>query len=1119
MAMQQLIKTTAIAISYILLGILSLRELNANQYVSGFWLPSGLVAALALQWGYRPLVGIFFGEMITGFIYGHGPLWMPIAVALSQVLQGLIICLLAPRLMKGKDIFISLANLGGFLAAVSVAIAVHTFFGGWLIPQWAGREIMPFPWFIGGLSGAIVVAPLLLSWLSAFRERPKIPWIESAAMILAAVVGVNMLNLPLLESIRGLWIIVFTSFLFWGAFRFPPTVATAMNAFLVELFIFIPPNIWKQMFQLAPASIRVVNVPILMTTYLVIALAILVVNGDRQKLTQQLKKMNCQLLEQVEQKTTELDQAQAELAKTALAVTEGIPVGTYTMVLPPGESVAKFSFMSERFLELSGLDREEAKTNPLKAFNGVHPDDREAWIALNAESFAKKTPFSGVTRSIVKGEVRWLQAESVPRQLADGSTIWEGVLTDITQTKLYEQQLQQANAEITALNQDLEDRVKKRTAELEKSQAQFQRLVEDIGDQFVIFSHTVEGVLLYVSGGFEAIFGIEVKSVLGKSWVSAINWYPDSLALVTREERKLIDGDIRTQQFEMGFTRPDSKQRIVKIIQHPVYDQAGNIIAIEGVLEDITKRKKFITALAASEAKFRTFIETANDLIFSIDCNACFTYLSPNTVDILGYSPEELQGIPYANIVHSDDLPQCHLAFQRLMDGHRVWGLEYRVRRKDDAWRWHSTSLTPKFDPQGEVVGLFGFALDYTDRKLAELKQQQLNRELLKANQLKDEFLAMMSHELRTPLNSVLGMTESLQEEIFGPLNDRQQGMLQVIEESGAHLLDLINDILDLSKMEAGQMELTVKPTAVQALSKASLKFVQSQALKKQIQLIDNIPAELPNLEVDERRIRQVLINLLTNAVKFTPEGGTVTVSAALVSPEVDLKYSQMRLVVRDTGIGISPDNLQKLFKPFIQIDSALNRQYEGTGLGLSLVKSIVQLHGGEVGVSSEEGVGSCFWFTVPCVETPMDSFGHQGTVVEGLELTDDSPETQSTQPTTRPILLVARDLKKLISIESYLTAKGYCVKVVTLETAIAIGTEQLPWCWVLVMEEADPDFVTLIHACRQSPPCAQTPMIVALANGQEGIDPQPYLAAGANHYLEPPLKLRDLVRCIQQLT
>ncbi len=246
-------------------------------------------------------------------------------------------------------------------------------------------------------------------------------------------------------------------------------------------------------------------------------------------------------------------------------------------------------------------------------------------------------------------------------------------------------------------------------------------------------------------------------------------------------------------------------------------------------------------------------------------------------------------------------------------------------------------------------------------------QQTQLNEELLKATRLKDEFLATMSHELRTPLNAILGMTESLQEAIYGPLQPPQIQALQTIEKSGFHLLDLINDILDVAKIEAGEIRLDCHPIPVRSLCQSSLLFVQPQAAKKGLELCLACPSGLPDLKVDERRIRQVLINLLNNAVKFTPQGGTVTLAVETCS-ETDQPPTKLRLTVSDTGIGIAPDYLERIFTPFFQVESALNRRYEGTGLGLTLVKQIVALHGGTVSVHSTLDEGSHFSLDLPCL-------------------------------------------------------------------------------------------------------------------------------------------------------
>ena len=224
-----------------------------------------------------------------------------------------------------------------------------------------------------------------------------------------------------------------------------------------------------------------------------------------------------------------------------------------------------------------------------------------------------------------------------------------------------------------------------------------------------------------------------------------------------------------------------------------------------------------------------------------------------------------------------------------------------------------------------------------------------------------------MSHELRTPLNAILGMSEALQEELFGALNSRQLNAIATIEQSGQHLLSLINDILDVSKISAGKLELNITEVSLTELCRSSLILVKQQAIDRQIYIDTHLPYDLDRIVVDERRMRQVLINLLNNAVKFTAKGGLVTLSVRLKLLEVDGRQGNwLCFSVTDTGIGIDSADRSKLFQPFIQLDSSLNRKYPGSGLGLVLVKQIVELHGGDVTLDSEVGVGSCFTVTLP---------------------------------------------------------------------------------------------------------------------------------------------------------
>ena len=417
-----------------------------------------------------------------------------------------------------------------------------------------------------------------------------------------------------------------------------------------------------------------------------------------------------------------------------------------------------------------------------------------------------------------------------------------------------------------------------------------------------------------------------------------------------------------------------------------------------------------------------------------------------------------------------------------------------------------------------------------TQQHLTEINQRLAvsNEELARATRLKDEFLANMSHELRTPLNAILGMTEGMQEQVFGKISNAQIKALQTIERSGSHLLELINDILDVAKIESGQIELEYSTISVAALCQSSLTFIKQQALKKSIQLETKLPTNLPEINVDERRIRQVLINLLNNAVKFTPDGGHITLEVscqplsadALSSAPVDNPLAlglnnYLHIAVRDTGIGIAPENISKLFQPFIQIDSALNRQYQGTGLGLALVKRIVEMHGGKVMLSSELGVGSCFTVSLPYAELVCSS----GSVAIECQTEEMSCESVQSQQPLPLILLVEDNEANIITISSYLTAKGYVIVLANNgEEAIALAQSSKPDLILMDMQMPVMDGLEATRQIRQIPSLDHVPIIAITALAMEN-DVERCLAAGANDYLSKPIKLRQLTKIIQQFS
>ncbi len=463
---------------------------------------------------------------------------------------------------------------------------------------------------------------------------------------------------------------------------------------------------------------------------------------------------------------------------------------------------------------------------------------------------------------------------------------------------------------------------------------------------------------------------------------------------------------------------------------------------------------------------------------------------------------------------------------------HKLWGVLV-IHACTEKRIWHETEA----QLLQQIANQLAIAIQQTNlfeqlqQELAERQQTQkqltksnyqlavTNQELARATRLKDEFLANMSHELRTPLNAILGMSEVILEEIFGRLKPKQKQYIEIIQSSGQHLLNLINDILDVVKIASGQITLEYSHVAVEQMCSSSLAFIAQQALNKRIQLETNIQPWLPDIIVDEIRIRQVLLNLLTNAVKFTPAGGTVTLTVSLVPQERHtVQPAYLRIAIADTGIGIAPENIPKLFHPFVQIDGALNRQQTGTGLGLALVKQIVELHGGQVEMTSKLEEGSCFTVLLPygpqAVPTPHAANSSVSSKVDFF-----IPDASDLTSTQSPLILIAEDnLANVTTLSSYLEAKGYRLLIAhNGQEAIDLAISHHPNVILMDVQMPGVDGLEAMKKIRQQERLHEIPIIALTALAMKG-DEERCLAAGADYYLSKPIKLKQLSSLIQEL-
>ena len=400
---------------------------------------------------------------------------------------------------------------------------------------------------------------------------------------------------------------------------------------------------------------------------------------------------------------------------------------------------------------------------------------------------------------------------------------------------------------------------------------------------------------------------------------------------------------------------------------------------------DIGERIAFEDVLRASEARHRLLADHATDIIWTMTPDGRFTYVSPSVERLRGFTVEEVMegGLQAALAPLSLQKALAALAVARkeAASGQPVTPvrLELEQSHKNGSTIWTESTVGPIYDAQHNVIGFVGVTRDVSERRQQEDEIRQLTAlleervaartaeladavtALEQALRIKDEFLATMSHELRTPLMGVLNMAEALLAEAYGALNERQRRGLEIVQASGRQLLELMNDILDLSKISAGSLELHAQPFLMSDLCRACLAHAGSLAGAKQLDFAFHVEPPDMIVHADPLRLKQLLNNLLSNAVKFTPEQGHIELAARRVEAG-----RQVIIDVRDTGIGISADDLDALFVPFSQLDRRLSRGYSGTGLGLALVRRLAELHGGAVSVASTPGEGSIFTVTIP---------------------------------------------------------------------------------------------------------------------------------------------------------
>lgn len=707
-----------------------------------------------------------------------------------------------------------------------------------------------------------------------------------------------------------------------------------------------------------------------------------------------------------------------------------------------------------------GFTMEELKTKPFIEF--VHPEDREATIAE-----AQKIMTTG--EDVVSFENRYL--------CKDGSYKW--LLWSSTVS--IEEQLYYAVA------RDITER--------KQAEVYYRDLYENAPDMMAVVD-LVSGDILECNQTLADVIGRSKEEITGNAFLEL--YAPESMEAARQTSSAFVEtGEVIRQ--ERTLRRADGSTIDVLLQATPMRDATGRIVASRSTWRDVTKQKEAERALASQEALYRTLIEAAPQVIWVADADGQVALLNKAWHEFSGLSEEESLGTRWAEALHPEDLPDVLAKWERAYTHGETYSGECRFRAKDGSYETFIFIGTPVRDDSGKIINWVGINTNIADRVQAEIALQEAKDTAEYANRAKSEFLATMSHELRTPLNAIIGFSEILRDEIIGTINDEQKELVLDIHTSGNHLLAMINDILDLSKIEAGKMDLQLEQFSVQEAVTEVNTIINALANRKQIQLTLELDREVL-IEADKIKFKQILYNLLSNAIKFTDAGGKITT-------KFEVSGSALLGSVTDTGVGISPQDRAKLFQPFTQLDASSTRAHSGTGLGLALTNRLIQLHGGKIWVDSEIDEGSTFSFTFPLHQ--------QEQKVEATAPDVSNSETTVAADSNRTILVAEDNEQAAQLLGIYLTEAGYQVEYAADgEEAIAKAAEIQPFAITLDILLPKKDGWQVLREMKTKPNLQTIPVIIISVTEER----QLAFGLGAVDHLVKPIDKEALLTSLQSL-
>ncbi len=558
--------------------------------------------------------------------------------------------------------------------------------------------------------------------------------------------------------------------------------------------------------------------------------------------------------------------------------------------------------------------------------------------------------------------------------------------------------------------------------------------------------------------------------------------------------------------FETSLKNKYNSSEIWKeIYLNPIYQEDGRIQEVFGIAHDITEKKYSDLALKESEEKFRNIFESFQDIYFRLDKKGTIIMVSPSVKELLGYDEDFVLGNNIANFHTETD--KAKSLVKSLVREKSLRNVEASINTKSGQQIQLLCNVRIMYK-NGEYAYLEGVARDITNLKKANLELQKAKEVAERSLKVKENFLANMSHEIRTPMNGVIGTIDLLNNTV---LDDEQLRHVQTIKKSSETLLNILNDILDLSKIEAGKFELKKNPIRLKNTLEKLYALFSQQAQVKDINLYYHMDKNLPEkVKLDETRLLQVLSNLTSNAIKFTDGGGSINISLKTIVKKGDRCI--IKVVVSDSGIGISQENIKKLFNSFSQIEDTSTKTFGGTGLGLSISKELCKLMGGDIGVYSALGLGSSFWFTFEAEETDEE-------VIDDEELLKNDVIINNFFNEKVPVVLLVDDNMVNRQVAGEILKKSGCDVEVAVNGQDAINKAQKRHYDVIFMDIQMPDMdgVTATKKIKELGIENLAPIVAMTAYSMKE-DKERFIKSGLDDYISKPIKANELLNKIRSL-